>query len=134
MMTPKSASPKRKLNMPLALRSCCSNSVSGFCPGSMCSSLMCRFQNLGRMRVMQRQQWPLLQVAEEQCQPETTNCERQNNVPNGHVKSFMESRFDHPEQVHATHKNQPNGQPDQLANIAFQLTRKQQYEGHSEVK
>src|SRR5438094_290271 len=135
MTTPNIARPSRKLRIPVALRSFCSNSGCFELSRLLTvSSFMCRFQNLPRMRVVQGQQRPPFQIAEEIRQPQASDPDWDDYVPHRYMELRMESRLDHPEQIHEPHEHQPHCQPDQRPHIALELTRKQKYERDGKVE
>src|SRR5207244_9751545 len=106
MTTPNIARPSRKLRIPVALRSFCSNSgcfeLSCFL---IVSSFMCRFQNLPRMRVVQGQQRPPFQIAEEIRQPQASDPDWDDDVPHSYMELRMRSRLDNQEEIDAPHEH-----------------------------
>src|SRR6266851_3464602 len=116
MMTPATARPRRKLKIPAALRSLRSYSVRSERSGLLAmGSVMCWFQNLSRMRVVQGQQWPPFQVAEKQREPTAADRNWNHYVPYSHMQLFMKGGLNHPEKIHNPHEHQPHCQPHQRA-------------------
>src|SRR5919198_4899052 len=100
--SPTIASPARKPRMPAALRSCCSNSISS-CLGS--SLLMRRLQEQRGLRIVDRQQWPRLQVIKEVREPKPAHCHGDHDIEPVHEQLLVVAGLDEPEQIRKPHEN-----------------------------
>src|SRR5712692_3763999 len=133
--TQTTASPIRKLNTLLALRSSRSNPLRALVfPCLIVSSLMHRFKYLLGEYVIRGQKRHRIQVAEEVSQPQAAHRYGDNHVRPSHAQSSGKVRFDHPEKVEVAHQHQPNRQPDQPPHVTLEGARKQQDKRHGKVE
>src|SRR5215471_14760520 len=109
-MTPPTA---RLIRKPRTLCAVMSSRSKPFDPWSCCAaSLMCRFQYLVRSRVMNRQKWQRIQIAEEISQPESADRNRDHDIGHRQGQGLRKIRLDDPEKIRVAHDHHPDCQPD----------------------
>src|SRR6266850_1655211 len=81
-------------------------------------------QGLLKIWVANRKKRVLPQIESKKSQPQSAECEREDNVQPGWQGARGEFRPRHPEKIHEAHENQPQGNFREHSRVAFHVLRK----------
>src|SRR6267378_8264667 len=91
-------------------------------------------QGLLKIRVAKRKKRVLPQIESKKAQPQSAECEREDDIQPGWQGARGEFRPRHPEKIHEAHENQPHGNFRENVRIALHVLRKKQEKGNEEMK
>src|SRR6267143_6509167 len=97
-------------------------------------SVLMVLQGLLKIRVADRKKRVLSQIESKKAQPQSSECEREDDVQPGWQGARREFRPRHPEKIHEAHENQPQRNFRENLRIALQVLRKKQEKGNEEMK
>src|SRR6266850_3958936 len=91
-------------------------------------------QGLHKIWFANRQKWVLPQIESKKAQPQSSECERQDDVQPGWQGARGEFRPRHPKEIHEAHEYQPQRDFRENLRIALHVLRKKQEKGNEEMK
>src|SRR6266850_837166 len=91
-------------------------------------------EDLLKIWVANRKKRVLLQIEGKKPQPQSAECEREDDVQPGWQGARREFRPCHPEKIHEAHENQPQRDLREHARVSLQVLRKKQEKRNEEMK